>query len=44
MQLSVGAFNKELGFGALAVNILLIAVFVPVFIGIAVLLLRKQER
>ena len=44
MQMSVGAFNKGLGFGELAINILLIAAFVPVSVGIATLLLRKQER
>ncbi len=44
MQMSVGAFNKGLGFGALGPNILLIAVFVPVFVGVAALLLKKQER
>ena len=44
MQMSVGAFNKGLGFDALAVNILLIAAFVPVFVGIAVFFLKKQER
>ncbi len=44
MQMSVGAFNKGLGFGALGTNILLIAAFVPVFVGTAALLLQKQER
>lgn len=43
MQMSVGAFNKALTFEELWPNILLIAAFTPVFVGIAVLLLKKQE-
>jgi ribosome-dependent ATPase len=43
MQMSKGAFNKGLGFVALSPNILLILAFVPVFVGISVLFLRKQE-
>ncbi|WP_173933146.1 ribosome-associated ATPase/putative transporter RbbA [Chelativorans sp. Marseille-P2723] len=44
MQMSVGAFNKGLGFGELAINILLIAAFAPASVGIATFFLRKQER
>ncbi|MFX0543980.1 ribosome-associated ATPase/putative transporter RbbA [Roseovarius sp. S1116L3] len=43
MQMSVGAFNKALNFGELWPNILLIAAFTPVFVGVAALLLKKQE-
>lgn len=43
MQMSVGAFNKALMFAELWPNILSIAVFMPVFVGIAALLLKKQE-
>jgi ribosome-dependent ATPase len=44
MQISLGAFAKGLGFAALAGNILVIAAFGPVFLGLASLLLAKQER
>jgi len=43
MQMSVGAFNKALSFAELWPNILSIAAFAPVFIGVAALLLKKQE-
>lgn len=43
MQMSVGAFSKGLNFWMLAPNIVLILAFVPVFVGLAVLLLKKQE-
>jgi ribosome-dependent ATPase len=43
MQMSVGAFNKGLTFAELWPNILSIAAFMPVFVGFAVLLLKKQE-
>ncbi|SNS51461.1 ATP-binding cassette domain-containing protein [Antarctobacter heliothermus] len=43
MQMSVGAFNKGLTFAELWPNILSISAFMPVFVGIAVLLLKKQE-
>ncbi|MCL3882909.1 ribosome-associated ATPase/putative transporter RbbA [Marivita sp. GX14005] len=43
MQMSVGVFNKGLGFEQLGPNILLILPFAPVFVTIAVLFMRKQE-
>ncbi|WP_342071770.1 ribosome-associated ATPase/putative transporter RbbA [Yoonia algicola] len=43
MQMSVGAFNKALTFAELWPNILYIAAFTPVFVGVATLLLKKQE-
>jgi ribosome-dependent ATPase len=43
MQMSVGAFNKALMFAELWPNILSIAAFTPVFVGVAVFLLKKQE-
>ncbi|WP_417807207.1 ribosome-associated ATPase/putative transporter RbbA [Thioclava sp.] len=43
MQMSIGAFNKSLGFVQMAPNIFLVFAFVPVFVGIAALLLKKQE-
>ena len=43
MQMSVGAFNKALTFAELWPNILYIAAFTPVFVGVAALLLKKQE-
>ena len=43
MQMSVGTFNKALTFAELWPNILSIAAFMPVFVGVAVLLLKKQE-
>lgn len=44
MYMSVGAFTKGLGIAQLASEILWIALFIPVFITPAVLLLRKQAR
>lgn len=43
MQMSVGAFNKGLGFAQLGPNILLISIFAPIFLTVAVLFLKKQE-
>jgi ribosome-dependent ATPase len=43
MQMSVGAFNKALTFAELWPNILYIAAFTPVFVGVAAVLLKKQE-
>lgn len=43
MQMSIGAFNKGLSFAQLGPNILLIALFAPVFVAAAVLFLKKQE-
>lgn len=43
MHLSVGAFTKGLGFPALFNDILALAIFGPVFVLIAALLLKKQE-
>ena len=44
MYMSVGAFTKGLGFGQLAPEIPRIALFIPVFLIPALLLLRKQAR
>lgn len=44
LPVSVGTFTKGLGFVDLAVNIAVLALFVPVLIGLGLLLLRKQER
>ncbi|MCI2394806.1 ribosome-associated ATPase/putative transporter RbbA [Aliiroseovarius sediminis] len=43
MQMSVGVFNKALGFDQLGPNILLLLPFAPVFVAVAVLFMRKQE-
>ena len=43
MQMSIGAFSKGLGFVQLAPNIVLLAIFAPVFVAVAVLFLKKQE-
>ncbi len=43
MQMSIGAFNKGLGFAQLAPNILLLAIFAPVFVTVAILFMKKQE-
>lgn len=43
MQMSIGAFNKGLGFAQLGPNILLIALFAPVFLAVAVAFMKKQE-
>jgi len=44
MHLSVAAFTKGLVFGDLAKDIILLALFGPVFIAIAATSLKKQER
>ncbi len=43
MHLSVGAFTKGLGFPALSGDLFALALFTPVFVGVAALLLKKQE-
>ena len=43
MHLSVGAFTKGLGLGDLAMDLVALALFVPVFLLLSMLLLRKQE-
>lgn len=43
MQMSVGAFAKGLSFEQLGPNILLISLFAPVFVAVAVLFMKKQE-
>ena len=44
VPISVGTFTKGLGFADLSSDLLALAVFVPIFTLISVLLLRKQER
>jgi len=44
VPISVGTFTKGLGFADLSPDLLALAVFVPIFTLISVLLLRKQER
>jgi ribosome-dependent ATPase len=44
MHLSVGAYTKGLGWAALSHDIVKLSLFFPVFLTIAVLLLRKQEK
>ena len=44
VPISVGTFTKGLGFADLGSDLLALAVFVPIFTLISVLLLRKQER
>src|SRR5450759_3437059 len=44
VPISVGTFTKGLGFADLSRDLLALAVFVPIFTLIGVLLLRKQER
>ncbi|HEY9039173.1 MAG TPA: ribosome-associated ATPase/putative transporter RbbA [Roseovarius sp.] len=43
MQMSVGAFNKGLGFEQLSTNIVLLCLFAPVLLAVAVLFMKKQE-
>ncbi len=43
MQMSIGAFNKGLSFAQLGPNILMISLFAPVFVALAVLFMKKQE-
>jgi ribosome-dependent ATPase len=42
-QISVGAFTKALGFPELWPNHVALAIFTVLFIGVAALVLRKQE-
>jgi ribosome-dependent ATPase len=44
VPISVGTFTKGLGFHDLSLDLIELAVFVPVLIGLSALLLRKQER
>jgi len=44
VPISVGTFTKGLGFHDLGLDLLELAVFVPVLIGLSALLLHKQER
>ncbi|AXS40089.1 ribosome-associated ATPase/putative transporter RbbA [Breoghania sp. L-A4] len=44
MSISVGAFTKGLGFADLSTELMALAVFPPVFLALAALLLKKQER
>jgi ribosome-dependent ATPase len=44
LDVSVGAFTKGLGFGALWPDVLTLAAFGPVLVAAAVLLLPRQER
>ncbi len=43
MQMSVGAFNKGLGFAQLSTNILLLSIFAPLLLAVAVFFMKKQE-
>ncbi|MDX2412371.1 MAG: ribosome-associated ATPase/putative transporter RbbA, partial [Woeseiaceae bacterium] len=43
MHLSVGAFTKGLGFSDLTQDLIVLAIFGPVFVGIAAAFLKKQE-
>lgn len=43
MHLSVGSFTKGLSFTALSSDLKALFLFIPAFIGVSVLLLRKQE-
>ena len=43
MQMSIGAFNKGLNFAQLSPNILLLLIFAPVFVAVAVFFMKKQE-
>jgi ribosome-dependent ATPase len=44
LPVSVGTFTKALGFGELAPDLIRLAAFIPILIGLSVFLLRKQER
>jgi ribosome-dependent ATPase len=44
VKISVGAFTKALGFADLADNLLKLAAFVPVLIGLSLFFLPKQDR
>ena len=44
LPISVGAFTKGLGFRDLQANLLILSIFVPVLIGLSLLLLPKQGK
>jgi ribosome-dependent ATPase len=44
VPISVGTFTKGLGFLDLSPDLVALAIFVPILIGLSILLLRKQER
>ena len=44
VPISVGTFTKGLGFSDLSPDIAALMIFVPILIGLSILLLRKQER
>ena len=44
INISRGVFNKALGFADLHHNVWLLALTIPVVLGMAVVLLKKQER
>jgi ribosome-dependent ATPase len=44
MAVSVGSYTKGLGFADLSGALMRLAVFGPLFTGLAIALLRKQER
>jgi len=43
MHLSVGVFTKGLGIAELTRDLIKLAIFGPVFVGLAALFLKKQE-
>ena len=44
LPIVVGTFTKSLGFAELARTMLVLALLVPVFLGLSLVMLRKQER
>jgi ribosome-dependent ATPase len=44
VPISVGTFTKGLGFLDLSPDLVALTIFVPILIGLSILLLRKQER
>ena len=44
VPISVGTFTKGLGFSDLALDVVELAIFAPLFIGLSAALLSKQER
>jgi ribosome-dependent ATPase len=44
VPISVGTFTKGLGFSDLSPDLAALMIFVPILIGLSILLLRKQER
>ncbi|MEA2737073.1 MAG: ribosome-dependent ATPase, partial [Acetobacteraceae bacterium] len=44
LPISVGTFTKGLGFHDLAANLFGLIVFIPILVGLSLLLLRSQER